>query len=230
MNNLGRKQHAWLQSAIHSMSLSSDHLGYLYGRGGTDESIQDLGLVTWNAPSDPSPDPEFSRVYGERGERLERWLVCPVICPTGQVVGLNCRDTGVRQYSRYRSRLFPWAPTMVGMSDVLEKAAQGGSVWLVEGIYDLLPLRCVVPEQDAVGATQTARLSTEQAVWLSRFCRKRVYVAYDMDSTGKKAAEFAVRKLKKLGVHAIRWEFTGGKDPGEIWDTGGISAMRAAFA
>jgi len=76
--------------------------------------------------------------------------------------------------------------------------------------------------------------------FLRRFCRGWVHMVYDQDPTGRKATTGfrddtgkwtpgALDNLKRVGLRCEDVPYSGGKDPGEIWDKGGIAQLRTAF-
>jgi DNA primase len=66
-------------------------------------------------------------------------------------------------------------------------------------------------------------------------------VCFDEDATGRGMAEGRVdntgafhkgakQALERVNVNVQVVRYRGGKDPGEIWDSGGRAALRAAFS
>ena len=56
-----------------------------------------------------------------------------------------------------------------------------------------------------------------------------VNVVYDNDETGRVGTEKALHWLNKAGVPCRKVLYSGGKDPGEIWDRGGLSGLKQSF-
>jgi DNA primase len=236
----------WLQKYITRFQLTEEAEGYTLGRGISDQLARDLHVGCWDSSSiqESAPDTEISR-FGRhlRGELLDGHLCFPLFKPNGEVVGFEARSWGgARHVAQYRLPEAQWNPVFVGLNPkTFKKIWAGGNVWLVEGVFDLAALQHVVPAQDVVLATLRARVSNLHAVFLSRFCTGKVLVAYDNDKTGqdqmygfedpvtKKHRWGALDTLRWVGVRAAAVSYQGGKDPGEIWDAGGIPALKMAF-
>jgi DNA primase len=218
----------WLTEALKACTLEERTEGYLLGRGAKEESYRSLGCVTWTHPYDaPLGDEIFRKKYGPpRGLKLQGWLVCPIYSPKGKVIGFEARNT-----ERKALGLSP---------EAMEKIWNGGGVWVVEGLFDLFPLEWVVPPQDVVLSTLRARLSDKHVEFLRRFCTGCVHMVYDRDEQGLKATRGwtdetgrrrwgALDKLKRVKLLGREVPYLGGKDPGEIWDKGGVEALHREF-
>ena len=233
---------SWLDVALSNLTLTEDVEGYLLGRGAKESSIMSDGMVTWQRMSEPSPDPAFREMAKPYGERFEGYAVCPAYSPRGTLIGFEARNTHRKHIMDYRTSEAAWSPFFLGMRRAMPKIWAGGDVWIVEGQFDLYPLEWAVPETDAVLATVRAKLSNAHIEFLSRFCKGRVHMCYDRDETGRKATHSytdektgkyrmgALERLRRVGLKCQDVPFQGYKDPGEIWDAGGVNAVRAAFA
>jgi DNA primase len=111
----------------------------------------------------------------------------------------------------------------------MEKIWKGGCVWLVEGVFDVLALDWIIPEEDVVLGTLRAKLSLNHLTFLKRFCISRVNMVYDKDTAGRKGAYDAILNLKKVGIPYQQIPYRYGLDPGEIWDKGGEYLLKKAF-
>jgi hypothetical protein len=106
-------------------------------------------------------------------------------------------------------------------------------------LFDLCPLEWAIPEKDAVLASVRAKLTMSHVEFLRRFCRGRVNMVYDQDDSGRKGTFGFIDESGKKQMGALDWlRRVGlqcrdipyeGKDPGVIWDTGGVSAVRNTF-
>jgi len=231
---------SWLEDALSRCSLTPDVEEYLVGRGASDETIAAEGCVTWSPAEEPSPDENFRKRYGSRGERLDGFLVCPVRSPKGALIGFEARDTKVKFISDWREPAAAWNPFFLGTRRAVGRLWDGGDAWIVEGFFDLCPLEWAVPKKDAVLATVTAKLSDRHVDFLRRFCRGWVHMVYDRDEGGRRGTVGGVDNsgkriwgaldvLRRVGLKCRDVPYTGGKDPGEIWDKGGVAALKAAF-
>lgn len=234
--------HMWLDMALGAMTLTPDVEGYLLGRGAKQEAIVREGIVTWTPVDFDIPDSGFTRIYGMRGEHLAGYLVCPVRSPKGRIIGFEARNTRVKNIQDFRLAETKWTPFFLGTRAAMPAIWAGGDVWICEGLFDKFPLEWAAPPTDAVLATVRAKLSDLHVAFLQRFCKGWVHVVYDQDETGRKATVGwtdpvsgkhrygALDALRRVGLKCRNVPFTGGKDPGEIWDKGGATAIRATFA
>lgn len=220
---------SWLERQVKSCALSSDVDGYLQGRGVKSSTIAELGLATWTPSADPAPDELFRKRYLPCGERMAGRLMTPIWSPRGGLVGVEMRDIVRKDPQQYLLPESGWNPVMIGLRAAMPKLWAGGEAWVVEGLFDLAALQWVVPEKDGVVATIRARLS-DAHIELFRRLGTHVNIVYDNDETGRAATAKALRRMTQLGMRCNEVRYLGGKDPGEIWDAGGLPAMRQAFA
>ena len=114
-------------------------------------------------------------------------------------------------------------------------------MWVVEGTFDMFALQWGIPENDVVLGTVTAALNRRHMDFLKRFCTGWVHVAYDRDKQGQqgthgwtdKEGKFhwgALQKLNHAGLKCREVAYSGGKDPGEIWDRAGADGIRSTFS
>jgi len=172
-------------------------------------------------------------------------MVIPYWTPRGNLAGAEFRTWGYqdKKVRDYRTPNSKFSPVFLGLTNqALHKIWEGGDVWLVEGIFDLA-LAHVVPEKDVVLGCGTARLTNRQLDFLERFLVSyaMTHVVYDEDETGRKHAEGytdpstgkhvrgVVSRLESRGIRSRHVRYRGGKDPGEIWESGGRYALRKSF-
>jgi hypothetical protein len=233
----------WLSEALKGCKLEESTEGYLLGRGAKEESYEDLRCVTWGHPYKEPPDDEAfrARYAPPRGLNLYGWLVCPIYSPKGKVLGFEARNTERKALTEFLLPEAAWSPVWLGLTRAaMERVWAGGDIWIVEGLFDLFPLEWVVPPEDVVLGTLRARLTDKHVEFLRRFCTGWVHMVYDRDEQGRKATHGwtdqtgrrrwgALDKLNRVGVSSRDVPYTGGKDPGEVWDKGGVGALRRAF-
>lgn len=232
----------WLDDAIKSMTLTDEVEGYLLGRGATDELILGEGIVTWSATDFDIPDDGFTKIYGHRGERLIGYSTCPIRSPKGTLIGFEARSIHAKKIQDYRLPDTKWAPFFLGTRSAMPKIWSGGDIWVCEGLFDKTALDWAVPKGDAVLATVRAKLSDKHVEFIKRFCNGWVNMVYDHDETGIRATlgwtdtesgkrvNGALDVLRRAGLKCRDVPYTGGKDPGEIWDGGGVSAVKKMFS
>lgn len=230
----------WLTNHLRTLSLSEEAEGYLLGRAATPEAIKHFRFVEWGPSKEPCPNSSFAERHGEFGEKLTGLLTYPLLSPRGGLIGFEARSMdGPKRITEFRTPEAEWNPVLINAPEAAKKMWEGGSVWVGEGIFDLLPLRLVVPSTDVVIGTLRAGLSRFHVEFLARFCRNRVYMVYDNDETGRKATLGwidkagkpqlgALDRLKWVGLRAVDFRYRG-KDPGEVWSSGGVRNLRRAF-
>lgn len=231
----------WLEEHLQTLDLPEDAEGYLLGRGATSETIEKLELREWRAASRPCPSPIFKeRGYGNRGQNLEGGITIPIRSASGRILGVEIRSRFQKKISEFRVPEAAWNPFLINTQEAARKMWEGGSVWITEGLFDLLPLTWVVPETDAVIATLKAGLARDHVVFLSRFCRGTIYMVYDNDETGRLATvggihaktgkhlRGALELLRAEGLKVVDYRY-GGKDPGEVWRSGGRQKLQQMF-
>lgn len=245
----------WLNNSLQNarQNLTEESEAYLLGRGVREPSIRSLEFGLWRAPSDPLPNDGtdttalFVERYGAYGQNLNDMLVYPLRTGKGDLLGFEGRTLVSGKKKFVTQFLLPrsgWNPVFVGLYRAMPKIWAGGSVWIVEGVFDATALEHIVPESDALLATLRARLSFEHVEFLRRFLSPTatVNMVYDEDETGRKAVEGytdektgkwirgAVESMKSVGIRCRDIRYRGGKDPCEIWENRGTSGLRDAFS
>lgn len=211
-----------------------------------EDTVHRLGISLWKTPDEPAPDAEFARKY-KGGQYLDDRLVCPALSPRGALIGFEARtwrpEDG-KHITDFRLPEAEWNPFFLGLTvDAMERIWDGGDIWVVEGLFDLAPMERVIPVTDVVLATVRAKVSDAHVKFIQRFLRKgrMVHMVYDNDETGQKQIFGwnddtgkrrwgALERFGRVSVACRHVPYSGGKDPGEIWDRGGEAALRAAFA
>jgi len=231
---------SWLSDALEMCELSEKVEEHLLGRGLKESTIASEGMVAWTPTEEPVPDIMFAKHYGLHGESLRGMVVCPVWSPKGSVIGFEARAIDKKFITDYRLPKAAWNPFWLGTKGAMEKIWAGGDVWIGEGLFDKAALEWAIPETDAILASVTAKLSKRHVDFLKRFCVGRVHMVYDRDETGRRGVLGytdktgkkywgALESLQFVGLKCRDVVYQGGKDPGEIWDVGGVSAVKKAF-
>lgn len=236
----------WLSDAIlrAAVDLPEEFEGYVLGRGLPLSLMEEMRIGIWRHSSSVAPEVGFIRQgNGDRGQLREGWMTVPFWSPKGRIVGVEFRRwDGVKEVRDYRLPESKWVPVFIGLTpSVLQKIWNGGDVWLVEGVFDMA-IAHVIPKKDVVLACGTARITRNQVDFLHRFLgpTAMVRVVFDEDETGRrqvmgymdeanKWVPGVPERLERVGVRSVAIRYRGGKDPGEIWEKGGRSALEKAF-
>jgi DNA primase len=220
---------SWLEQGF--KPLSSQHKKYLKKRGVDRNSS--VSFYTWDSPKSSCPCERFIANFGYTGRRLQGNLITPIYSPRGALLGMEARhlDHGNKKVLQYRTDQAQWNPYFLGAPKAFETLYEGYDLWVVEGIFDMIALEKVVPNSDAVISTLRAGMDNNSVNMISRFLtpRNSIYIAYDNDETGRKKADWLKAKLTALGGRVYLCNYRG-KDPNEVWSTGGEALMRRYFS
>lgn len=240
-------QREWLTSCLISASedLSEEVLCYVNGRGLPHRLMAEMKVGLWDSYAyEDSPDQKFNDRHGSTGQNFHEHICIPIWSPRGVLVGAEWRKwDGEKGVSKFFLPNSKWEPAFVGLTpSALYKISKGGDVWLVEGVFDLA-LSHVVPEKDVVLSCGGAKITHHQVNFLSRFMKRgsMVHTCFDMDETGQnmalgyqhpdtgKRVWGVCEKLRFVNVNNRNVVYRGGKDPGEIWESGGKPLLRSTF-
>lgn len=201
---------------------------YFLGRGAKSATLTAMQLGEWVGAE--VSDAEFCKRYGNNGALLLGWYCWPLRTPDSRLVGVEFRHPFKKEVIRHLVHADSDAHAVwCAHPDSFEKLWNGGAVWLVEGLFDLLALEWAVPPTDAVLACGRANLNKKQAESLHRFDPPYVHIVFDRDDAGERGADFATKSLTGLKMRHGKFAYGGGKDPGEIWSKGGASAVASMF-
>jgi len=235
----------WLTQMLTAahQNLTEEAEGFILGRGLPSAYASQMGIGLWAPGTTPAPDETFRKVHGTSGQYRTGWLSIPLWSPRGKALGVVFRRwDGEKEMRDYRIPQTAWIPVFEGMTEqAFQKIWDGGDVWLVEGVFDMA-LAHIVPDKDVVLSCGTARLSRNQLNFLHRFMSPKatVHVAFDEDETGRKQVLGyqdpqgkrvlgVLERLQRVGLRCHDVRYTGGKDPGEIWESGGARLLRTRF-
>lgn len=201
----------------------------LYGRGVSDEQMELFQIGYLNGRLPPLSGAEDFLEWALHGDKLVDVFVFPMTTPSGVIGGFQFRyvDREKKGYTDFF--VVHDEPCFFGLAQAMPHIWETGGVWLVEGVFDLLPLQRHI---GAIFPTMTAKVTAPVGRFLRRFVR-RVWVGYDMDGRGRKAASEVVReygrqievvvvsypKLHKLGSQDYI------KDPGDLWEIWGDAKL-----
>ena len=231
----------WLLNAIKGLTLTEEALGYVLGRGLLSSLVKELKIGVWQVQETRAPDAEF-HVNGVMGHRLQGMLCIPIYSPRGVLLGCEFRSMEEKLVRKYYLPDVKWNPAFIGMCpSVFEKICKGYDVWLVEGVFDLSILKAL-PKNHVCLGMGGARVTPTQVKFLQRFVRPKstVHICFDMDETGRKLSAGyknddgkliwgLKQKLDTVHINTRLVTYFGGKDPGEIWESGGTLALKKSF-
>lgn len=194
-------------------------LAYLVSRGITMQDIKKykIGYIDkslMNIKGDSDDILNFNRWLGTRGYFVRERIVFPIMDELGSIKGLETRaidkraaesllpkykesfkdqinllqDSAVR-YKKFYLEKSKFSPFFFGLPHNLEAIWKEKTVFLTEGIFDMISLCQIRPN---CLSTLTANLNEYQVAWLRRYV-DRVIPLFDMDKKGKQSVE----KLKK---------------------------------
>lgn len=241
----------WIDEVRNVSELTDELRDYCLRRGGKPETIDRLGLFTWEADYyDPCPadGPEaefFIKKFGDRGHGpewrtdLDGWLAIPVETPLGRTIGIEFRNTREKDVRKFHLDRASWNPVWVGIQGQMEKILSGSDIYVVEGLFDLFAMEWAVPDRGVVLSTERAGFTWEHKRFIVRWLHRYAHlnVVYDNDKAGQRAVfgdkEMNVwgvlDSLKAEGVDNARSLKYKGKDPGDLWDKGGAELLRRSF-
>jgi DNA primase len=225
-------------------------LAYLLSRGITFDDIKkyNIGYTGTFLPKleeDHDELADFNKWSGYRGKYIKNRLVFPIYDEKNQIKGIETRALDRRsmnvlkpqykkslkilidklpeseiRYKKFYLNNCKFTPIFFGLPHNLESIWEKRTVFLTEGIFDLISLMGVV---DNCISPLTANLSKYQMNWLKRYADK-VILLFDMDKKGKEAVEKLKEMLSRdLVVHNISLK---GKDVNEFINTYGKTDLK----
>jgi len=196
----------------------------LWGRGVSDEQIS-LYQVGYLNRALPEGLPEHFVRWAMSGDKLEDTFLLPLTTTLGEIRGFQLRHVDRERggYSDYF--LDRREACLFGLHQAISAMWASGTVFLVEGAFDLFPIQRAIP---GVVATLTARTGP-QTIRVLRRIVTRVWAGYDMDETGRKGCDdFAREHGDTFQVYTVVYPRVNGKvvkDPGDLWEAWGDAQM-----
>ncbi len=214
-------------------------LKYLYGRGLADADIRRFGLGAspsgWDDLLRELEGMGFSReelqaagLIGLRDGRaydlFRARVIFPIISPQGKVLGFGGRAMGDGQ-PKYLNT--PDTPVFNKRNNLYalnfaKNERQVGHLVLVEGYMDVVSLR--KHGVQGVVATLGTALTEEQSLLMKRYAGE-VWISYDGDSAGRRAALRALDILDAAGLGTRVIDYPGGMDPDDFVKAHGLSGF-----
>ena len=219
----------------------SQALNYLYGRGLNDSDIRRFGLGAspkgWDGLlhhlEEQGYEPGLlekaglvvrrdNRVYDMFRDRV----MFPIINAQGRVLGFGGRAMGDAQPKYLNTAETPIFNKRMGLYalNFAQKERSIGRLVLVEGYMDTVSLR--KHGVQGVVATLGTALTEDQARLMKRYAPE-VWISYDGDAAGQKAALRALDIFDAQGVPAKVIDYPDGMDPDDFIKARGLSGFES---
>lgn len=187
----------------------------LYDKGFSKDALIDAGLI-------------IEHESGSFYDRFRGRAMFPIKDNLGKVIAFGARilaeDAKQAKYvNSPQSLLYNKSRALFGLFEAKHEIAKTGEVFLVEGYLDFLTL-FQAGVQNAAASSGTA-LTSEQLDVLSRYAKK-LFIVYDSDSAGVKAADRAVPLALEKNFNVRIVLLPKGDDPDSIVRTQGVSIFR----
>lgn len=195
----------------YSDQYSNDLYNYLRKKGYTDDVLKDTGLVT---------------IDEARGGRDKFWnrAMFPIMDVHNKVIGFGGRVMGdgePKYLNSPETRIFDKSRNLYGLN--IARSTRKNQLLLCEGYMDVIALH-QAGFDNAVASLGTA-LTSGHASLLKRYT-KEVYLTYDSDGAGVKAALRAIPILKEVGIVTKVINMKPYKDPDEFIKALGAEAYQ----
>lgn len=165
-------------------------------------------------------DVKDGRLYDSLGGRL----IVPIINAFNQVVAFGGRLLEKADFAKYKNtketKIFSKSNVLYNINNLKKIKNERGlnSVIIVEGYMDTISL--VMAGVENVVASMGTSLTKDQARILKRYTDK-VFISYDGDFAGQKAAIRGLEILKEEGLEVKVVALPDGKDPDDVVKDGG---------
>lgn len=192
----------------YSSNYRDDLYRYLRGKGYRDEVLKESGLFT----------------YTERGvyDKFNNRVMFPIMDINNKVIGFGGRVMGEGEPKYLNSPetiLFDKSRNLYGMN--YARTSRKDSLLICEGYMDVISLH-QAGFTNAVASLGTA-FTSRQCLLMKRYT-ENVYLTYDSDGAGVKAALRAIPMLKEAGLSAKVVNMKPYKDPDEFLKNLGAEA------
>ena len=219
----------------------AEALNYLYKRGLNDSDIRRFGLGAapkgWDALQRHMAEQGFDdallekaglvvRKDGRAYDMFRGRAIFPIINAQGRVVGFGGRAMGDAQPKYLNTSETPVFNKRQGLYalNFAKKERNLGRLVLVEGYMDTVSLRKYGVA--GVVATLGTALTEEQARLIKRYAPE-VWISYDGDGAGRKAALRALDIFDSQDMKARVIDYPGGMDPDDFVKANGLAGFDA---
>jgi len=214
-------------------------LSYLYSRGLNDHDIKKSGLGAsprgWETLTKYLEGKGFDRKTliraglcvekdGRAYDMFRSRVIFPIINPQGKVLGFGGRAMGDAQPKYLNTPDTPVFNKRNGLYalNMAKNEREAGHLVLVEGYMDVVSLRKYGVQ--GVVATLGTALTEEQARLMKRYAGE-VWISYDGDSAGRKAALRALDILDAAGISTKVIDYPAGMDPDDFIKANGLEGF-----
>ena len=219
----------------------AEALNYLYSRGLNDGDIRRFGLGAsprgWDGLIGYLQEQGFALELlakaglavmkeGRGFDMFRSRAMFPIINAQGKVLGFGGRAMGDAQPKYLNTAETPIFNKRMGLYalNFAQKERSIGRLVLVEGYMDTVSLR--KHGVQGVVATLGTALTEEQAKLMKRYAPE-VWISYDGDGAGQKAALRALDIFDRQGMPAKVIDYPGGMDPDDFVKAEGLSGFDA---
>lgn len=214
-------------------------LNYLYGRGLNDSDIRRFGLGAspkgWDGLLHHLEEQGFEEALLEKAglivkrdngrfDMFRGRVMFPIINAQGRVLGFGGRAIGDAQPKYLNTAETPIFNKRLGLYalNFVQKERSVGHLVLVEGYMDTVSLR--KHGVKGVVATLGTALTEEQARLMKRYAPE-VWISYDGDAAGQKAALRALDIFDRQGMPAKVIDYPAGMDPDDFIKAKGLAGF-----
>ena len=219
----------------------AEALNYLYGRGLNDSDIRRFGLGAspkgWDGLLHHLEEQGFEAALLEKVglavrkdqrhfDMFRGRVMFPIISAQGRVLGFGGRAMGDAQPKYLNTAETPIFNKRMGLYalNFAQKERSIGRLVLVEGYMDTVSLR--KHGVQGVVATLGTALTEEQARLMKRYAPE-VWISYDGDAAGQKAALRALDIFDQQNIPAKVIDYPGGMDPDDFVKARGLSGFES---
>ncbi len=184
-------------------------LSYLKAEGYSNEKIEEAGLIIKKKSG--------SGYY----DRFRNRIIFPIQDNIGRVIGFGGRDFGnndpnIPKYiNTVENTVFHKGRYLYGFNESEQSIRKEGSLFIVEGYIDVIRMH-KEGIKNTVAPLGTA-LTEDHISYIMRYVRK-IFLAFDSDEAGVKAALRSVALMHKKGMDPWVIRLPSGKDPGDFFD------------
>lgn len=251
-----REEKAWKANAqardfYHNYLLNSPEASgareYLTGRGLSEEIIKSFKIgyapAAWDSLAvymrglgySPGELIDFGLLTGDSGRNFDRFrkrIIFPVTNPQGRVVAFGGRILGpAENQPKYlntpETQFFNKSKILYGLEQARKAIKEAGYAVIMEGYMDVVTAH-QFGVKNALASMGTS-LTADQGKLLLRYSRD-VYIAYDADPAGIKAASRGLDILQQIGCRVKVISMPKGTDPDEFLREKGLEGWHKSIA